>query len=173
MKTVLLSVAMIVGLSSPAPASVPDAPGHMVAPAHVSFNHNQVAPEGYELVYRSVIVRLGSGWNWYENAAHGSSGIVGVTIDGNRNLVVETDFDPSKEIILFAGCNPDAQLVLKGVLCGASGGSNITRYTITSSKALPGGYAAYAPIRPNGSCFDSGLDNVWIQQVSLRPVDGD
>ena len=143
----------------------------MVAPPHLSFDHDEVAPDGWELVYRSVIVRLGPDWNWYENQAHGSAGIIGVSIDSNRNLVVKTDFDQSKgEIILYAGANPDAQLVLKGVSAGGSGGSNITRYTITSSRDLPG-YKAYTRIRPNAKAFNSNLDNLWIQQVSMRPIE--
>lgn len=172
LKRIGLVVVLVVGFGiTSADATSISNPGTMVAPDHLSYNHTAVAPEGYELVYRSVIVRLGANWNWYENAAHGSSGIINVSIDADRNLVVETDFDQSAgEIILYAGANPDAQLVRKGVMAGASGGSNITRYAITSSKDLPGGYTAYAPIRPNGSCFDSNLDNLWIQQVSMRPV---
>jgi hypothetical protein len=127
------------------------------------------------MVTRTVIVRLGGSWNWYENAAHGSAGIINVSIDGaTRELVVETDFDASiGEKILYAGASPDATLVAKGVSAGASGGSNITRYTIVSSKDLPGGYAAYLPIRPNGSCFDSNVDNLWITQISMRPIQED
>lgn len=142
----------------------------MVNPPHMSFNHFDVDPTQWELVYRSCVVRLGQSWNWYENNAHGSCGILNVTIDTDRNLVVETDFDPTTEKILYAGANVDAQLALKGIFVGASGGSNITRYCIASSKAQTGNYPAYAPIRPNGSCFDSNLDNLWIQQVSMRPV---
>jgi hypothetical protein len=170
MKRVLLAILLVMGLSTTAAAD-PLVASNMVGPPHLSYNHTAVAPEGYELVYRSVIVRLGPSWNWYENAAHGSAGIIGVTIDGTtRELVVETDFDAAAgEKILYAGASSDATLVGKGVSAGASGGSNITRYTIVSSKDLPGGYAAYLPIRPNGSCFDSNVDNLWIVQVSMRP----
>ena len=159
--------------SEPAPVFRPSA---MVAPPNLSFNHISFAPDGWELVYRSVIVRLGPNWNWYENQHHGSAGILGVSIDSQRNLVVKTDFDTSRgEVILYTGANPDAQLTLKGIFAGGSGGSNVTRYTIASSRALPG-YKAYTPIRPNSKVFNSNLDNLWIQQVSMRPVlsdDGD
>lgn len=143
----------------------------MVNPGTMSYDHSPVAPAGWEMVYRCVIVRLGATWNWYENPAHGSAGIVDVTIDSTtRELVVTTDFDPNVEKILYAAANPDATLVTKGVMAGASGGGTVTRYTIVSSKDLTGGYPAYAPIRPNGSCFDSNVDNLWIQQVSMRPI---
>lgn len=142
----------------------------MVGPSNMSFNHVPVNPAEWELVYRCCIVRLGRDWNWYENAAHGSAGVLGVTIDADRNLVVETDFDNATEKILFAGANIDHQLTEKGIFVGASGGSSITRYALRSCKDLTGGYAAWTQIRPNGTCFDSNLDNLWIQQVSMRPV---
>lgn len=142
-----------------------------VTPDHMSFNHTPVIPDDWEIVTRTLIVRLGPAWNWYENATHGSAGIVNVTVDiATRQIVVETDFDPSTEKILSAVANPDATLVLKGVMAGASGGGQITRYTLASSKALTGGYAAYLPIHPKGSCFDSDVDNLWITQTSMRPV---
>lgn len=153
-------------LTAPVPAPI----SAMVAPPNLSFNHNRFAPDGWELVYRSVIVRLGPEWNWYENSGHGSAGILGVSIDANRNLVVKSDFDASKgEIILNASASPDAQLVLKGVVAGASGGTSTTRYTITSTRDLTG-YKAYSRIRPNAKVFNSKLDNLWIQQVSMRPI---
>lgn len=142
----------------------------VVGPPTLSYNHAPVDTSEWEIVYRSVIVRLGPSWNWYENNAHGSAGIVNVSIDADRNLVVETDFDDATEKILFAGANIDHQLTAKGIFAGASGGSSITRYALRSCKDLPGGYPAWTQIRPNGSCFDSTLDNLWIQQVSMRPV---
>lgn len=141
----------------------------MVNPTHLSYDHTPVDPDQWELVYRSVIVRLGQAWNWYENNAHGSAGILDVSIDGDRNLVVTTDFDDATEKILFAGANIDHQLTAKGIFAGASGGGSVTKYAIRSSQALPG-YPAWTQIRPNGSCFDSEHDNLWIQHVSMRPV---
>lgn len=141
----------------------------MVNPPSMSFNHTPVDPALWELVYRSCVIRLGPTWNWYENMAHGSVGIIGVTIDADRNLVVESDFDPSTEKILYAGANIDHQLSAKGIFTGASGGSNITRYALRSCKDLTG-YPAWTQIRPNSPVFDSTLDNIWVQQVSMRPV---
>lgn len=146
----------------------------MASPENLSFNHCPVDPAEWELVYRCCVVRLGKDANgvWpglYENNAHGSAGILSVTIDADRNLVVETDFDPATEKILYAGANVDHQLTAKGIFVGASGGSNITRYAVRSCKDMSGGYPAYTQIRPNASCFDAALDNLWIQQVSMRP----
>lgn len=146
----------------------------MVNPPHMSFNDQDVNPNEWELVYRSCIVRLGKDASgvWpglYENNAHGSAGIIGVTIDSTtRDLVVETDFNPATEKILSAVANVDHQLTAKQIFVGASGGSNITRYAIRASMAHPG-YPVGDQIRPNAGFFNPELDNLWIQQVSMRP----
>lgn len=138
-------------------------------PPRISYAHQQRVPDAWEIVYRSCIVRLGTNWNWYENNAHGSAGVNMVRIDPHtHDLIVETDFDNATEKILSARANIDHQLTGKFIFVGASGGGDVTRYAMRSCVAHPG-YPVGTQIRPNAGFFNSNLDNLWIEQISMRP----
>lgn len=140
---------------------------------------NDAVPVGYQLVHRTAIVRLGPSMHIHSSDHHASVGVLSAAAwkDPNTNewmLKVVTDFDESREFVLYAAAIPDQSLVKKGLLvAGASGGSASTVFRLQSVKALPYGgssYAAGTALPPQTSGFNSGVDNLWVQIVSLRAL---
>lgn len=132
-------------------------------------------PPGYELVHRYAIVRLGPQINLYTESNHASLGITGIEVEspGGR-LIVHSDFDPETELCLFAGANADATLASKGIVAGASGGGELTRFSIYSSRNLTYGNGsvrqAYTLLPANSAVFDSTVDNLWLSFASLKAL---
>ena len=127
-----------------------------------------LCPPGWELVVRTAIVRLGPDFWLHTDSNHASLGVTGIGLY-NGMLEVYTDFDGTREKCLSATANVDATLAAKGIFVGASGGADLTRYSLHSSKTL-GSYSAYTRIPANSAVFNSAIDNLWITHLSLRQV---
>lgn len=138
---------------------------------------NETVPAGYQMVTRTAIVRLGPSLHIHTSDHHASVGVTDIasTKDANNEYVLKvwTDFDESREFVLYAAAIPDQSLTKKGLLpAGASGGSGTTIFRLQSCKAITYGtsssYAAGVALPAHSSCFNSNVDNVWVQIVSLR-----
>lgn len=140
-----------------------------------SVPSNSSVPDGWEMIHRSAIVRLGPDYGIHYPDHHGVLGVLDVSVDDGY-LVVHTDFGDD-EVILTATANVDLTLAAKGVFAGASGGTSSTKFGIYSAKKLytnngqgTASYAAFTILPPHSSVFNSSLDNLWLNWKSLRPL---
>ena len=140
---------------------------------------NETVPAGYQLIERTAIVRLGPQMLIHTSDHHASVGVLSVAkfqdSAGDWNLKVTTDFDESREFVLYAAAIPDQSLTKKGLLpAGASGGSATTVFRLQSTKTVYyGTSSSYPPgvaLSPTSSCFNSAVDNVWVKITSLRAL---
>lgn len=139
------------------------------------------APEGWEMITRQCVVRLGPDLELYYPTNHGSVGITSITVDETNDwLVVNTDFDTTRELATYNTASMDATLAYKGVFSGGSGGGPATKFPLYSCFDLPfysnGVVTKTTPKRtklhPRSGVFDSTVDNLWITINSVRHIDG-
>lgn len=111
-------------------------------------------------VHRAACIRLGTGGpRLLEDAAHGNAGISAVGVSPSGDLLVYTDFEPTREILIHAGISVDYTLGVRGVTAGVSGGGTRSLIRLVDRNGVR---------RPPGSgWFDIRVDNIWFHSVSL------
>lgn len=111
------------------------------------------------LINRGACIRLGPGGPYIlDNRTHANLGITKLSLSTAGDLVVYTDWQDGERLV-FAGVNVDLTLGAKGVTCGVSGGGPKSTIRFVDGNGVRR--------RANSSFFDSTIDNVWFQTVSL------
>ena len=71
----------------------------------------------------------------HANAAHISAGVKSVGIDRHGRLeVIQTVTNPGENPVIFAFCQTDETLSARGIIAGASGGTDDTHFTFFDTK---------------------------------------